>query len=116
MNVRSAFVYVKNLGQKTEEAYWENSEPVLAATSTNLMSEIQNHIRAAVERGEIYGGVIERVDESTKTGVVTLWIEDKSTGKCVEKRFCVRKISGKLEFEEIAATPTGNSDLPRVLT
>jgi len=106
IEVRNVFVVVKNLGKEDEEAYWENNEPVLiprqsAGETEIFMDKIRDWVSKIIKNGEAYGGIIEKVDEDTKTAIVKLIVEKEGTEKCQEKKVCVREVENKLESKEI---------------
>jgi len=107
VEVKNVFVIIKNLGKEDEEAFWENNEPILMSpqvteTVKTFTDEVKDWINSSIKKKEIYGGMIEEVDEDTKTAVVKLIIEKEEAETCQEKKVCIRKIENKLENKEIA--------------
>jgi len=107
VNVKNAFIYVKDLGQKTEEAYWENAEPIISYKSSEpvetFRNKVEKFIKSAIEKEIIYTAIIEDLDESLKSAIVKV-IKKDNTGNYIEKRLAVRYNSKieKVEYVEIS--------------
>ena len=107
INVRNAFVFVKNLNTTNEEAYWENTEPIISYKSSEsaetFRNKVEKFIKSAIEEEIIYTAIIEDLDESLESAIIKA-IKKDNTGNYIEKRLAIRynpKIE-KVEYVEIS--------------
>ena len=107
ISIKNAFIFVKNLNTTNEEAYWEDSEPVISYKPPEpvetFRNKVEKFIKSAIEKEIIYTAIIENLDESLKSAIVKV-IKKDDTGNYVEKRLSVRYNlkTEKVEYVEIS--------------
>lgn len=92
--------YVKNEGEATEVAYWQNSEPYKTIIPVvSFSKQVEDFINSKIADNTIKGAVIESISESNKTSTAKAYTI--GTGGVNEKRYMIREVAGNLEISLI---------------